>query len=152
MHHEFATVYPTADGLRVDFQTRRHFRDRKKRWEGRGKLFGHLYETFYCSSISRAAWRARRRARSRSAAESAGARARYFAPGSPASLIFVEFSAISFPCIQQGPELLREFGEYRFLFYGLVIVIMMRLKPEGLWPSAARRREMLVDQETEEFI
>ncbi len=50
------------------------------------------------------------------------------------------------------PELLREFGEYRFLFYGLVIVIMMRLKPEGLWPSAARRREMLVDQETEAAI
>ncbi len=45
------------------------------------------------------------------------------------------------------PELLREFGEYRFLFYGLVIVIMMRLKPEGLWPSAARKREMMVDEE-----
>ncbi|MGI9304802.1 MAG: branched-chain amino acid ABC transporter permease [Gammaproteobacteria bacterium] len=40
------------------------------------------------------------------------------------------------------PELLREFGEYRFLFYGLVIVAMMRIKPEGLWPSAARKREM----------
>lgn len=45
------------------------------------------------------------------------------------------------------PELLREFGEYRFLFYGLVIVIMMRIKPEGLWPSASRRREMLVGEE-----
>ena len=45
------------------------------------------------------------------------------------------------------PELLREFGEYRFLFYGLVIVIMMRIRPEGLWPSAARRREMHVDEE-----
>ena len=40
------------------------------------------------------------------------------------------------------PELLREFGEFRFLFYGLVIVIMMRVKPEGLWPSAAKRREL----------
>ena len=46
------------------------------------------------------------------------------------------------------PELLREFGEYRFLFYGLVIVIMMRIKPAGLWPSAARRREMGVDEDT----
>ena len=46
------------------------------------------------------------------------------------------------------PELLREFGEYRFLFYGLVIVIMMRIRPAGLWPSASRRREMLVDDET----
>lgn len=40
------------------------------------------------------------------------------------------------------PELLREFGEYRFLFYGAAIVIMMRIRPEGLWPSAARRREL----------
>ena len=46
------------------------------------------------------------------------------------------------------PELLREFGEYRFLFYGVVIVIMMRIKPAGLWPSAARRREMGVDEDT----
>jgi branched-chain amino acid transport system permease protein len=46
------------------------------------------------------------------------------------------------------PELLREFGEYRFLFYGLVIVVMMRIRPSGLWPSASRRREMLVDDET----
>ncbi len=45
------------------------------------------------------------------------------------------------------PELLREFGEYRFLFYGLVIVVMMRIRPEGLWPSASRRREMNVDEE-----
>lgn len=46
------------------------------------------------------------------------------------------------------PELLREFGEYRFLFYGLTIVIMMRIKAEGLWPSAAKRRERLLDEET----
>ncbi len=47
------------------------------------------------------------------------------------------------------PELLREFGEYRFLFYGVVIVTMMRIKPAGLWPSAARRREMGVDEDTD---
>jgi branched-chain amino acid transport system permease protein len=40
------------------------------------------------------------------------------------------------------PELLREFGEYRYLFYGAVLIVMMRLRPEGLWPSAARRREL----------
>ncbi len=40
------------------------------------------------------------------------------------------------------PELLREFGEYRFLFYGLTIVLMMRVKAEGLWPSAATKREL----------
>ena len=46
------------------------------------------------------------------------------------------------------PELLREFGEYRYLFYGAVLVIMMRLKPEGLWPSDVRRRELHGDDET----
>lgn len=45
------------------------------------------------------------------------------------------------------PEMLREFGEFRFLFYGLAIILVMRLKPEGLWPSAARRREMQLDAE-----
>jgi len=40
------------------------------------------------------------------------------------------------------PELLREFGEFRFLFYGAALIIMMRVKPEGLWPSAVRRREL----------
>lgn len=46
------------------------------------------------------------------------------------------------------PELLREFGEYRFFFYGVAIVAVMRLRPAGLWPSAARRREMALDEET----
>jgi branched-chain amino acid transport system permease protein len=46
------------------------------------------------------------------------------------------------------PELLREFGEYRYLFYGVVLVIMMRLRPEGLWPSEARRRELHTTDET----
>jgi branched-chain amino acid transport system permease protein len=40
------------------------------------------------------------------------------------------------------PELLREFGEFRFLFYGVALIVMMRLKPEGLWPSTVRRREL----------
>jgi branched-chain amino acid transport system permease protein len=40
------------------------------------------------------------------------------------------------------PELLREFGEYRYLLYGTVLIVMMRLRPEGLWPSEARRREL----------
>jgi branched-chain amino acid transport system permease protein len=46
------------------------------------------------------------------------------------------------------PELLREFGEYRYLFYGAVLIIMMRLRPEGLWPSEARRRELHSGDET----
>ena len=46
------------------------------------------------------------------------------------------------------PEMLREFGEFRYLFYGLAIIAVMRLKPEGLWPSAAKRRELELDAET----
>ncbi|HTC07416.1 MAG TPA: branched-chain amino acid ABC transporter permease [Acetobacteraceae bacterium] len=46
------------------------------------------------------------------------------------------------------PELLREFGEYRYLFYGAALVIMMHLRPEGLWPSEARQRELHSRDET----
>jgi len=46
------------------------------------------------------------------------------------------------------PELLREFGEYRYLFYGAVLIVMMRLRPEGLWPSEVRRRELHAGDET----
>jgi len=47
------------------------------------------------------------------------------------------------------PELLREFGEYRLLIYGAVLVAMMVLRPEGLLPSATRKRE-LHEEEPEE--
>ncbi|MEZ4678963.1 MAG: branched-chain amino acid ABC transporter permease [Caldilineaceae bacterium] len=40
------------------------------------------------------------------------------------------------------PELLREFSEFRLLFYGALLIVMMLVRPEGLWPSAARRREL----------
>jgi branched-chain amino acid transport system permease protein len=40
------------------------------------------------------------------------------------------------------PELLREFSDFRFLIYGAVLVLMMQLRPEGLWPSAAQQREL----------
>jgi branched-chain amino acid transport system permease protein len=46
------------------------------------------------------------------------------------------------------PELLREFGEYRYLFYGAVLIVMMRLRPEGLWPSDVRQRELHSADET----
>jgi branched-chain amino acid transport system permease protein len=45
------------------------------------------------------------------------------------------------------PELLREFGEYRYLFYGAALVLMMRSRPEGLWPSPTRRRELHADDD-----
>jgi branched-chain amino acid transport system permease protein len=47
------------------------------------------------------------------------------------------------------PELLREFGEYRYLFYGAVLIVMMQWRPEGLWPSEVRRRELHEAEEIE---
>ena len=40
------------------------------------------------------------------------------------------------------PELLREFAEYRMLMYGALLIVMMLARPEGFWPSAARKREL----------
>jgi branched-chain amino acid transport system permease protein len=40
------------------------------------------------------------------------------------------------------PELLREFSEFRWWVYGIVLVAMMIFKPEGLWPEATRLREL----------
>jgi branched-chain amino acid transport system permease protein len=40
------------------------------------------------------------------------------------------------------PELLREFAEFRYLVYGAVLVAMMLVRPEGLWPEARRRLEL----------
>lgn len=40
------------------------------------------------------------------------------------------------------PELLREVSEFRFLLYGLTLIVMMLAKPEGLWPAQATLREL----------
>jgi branched-chain amino acid transport system permease protein len=40
------------------------------------------------------------------------------------------------------PELLREVSDYRYLLYGVTLIIMMQAKPEGLWPSATVQREL----------
>jgi branched-chain amino acid transport system permease protein len=48
------------------------------------------------------------------------------------------------------PELLREFAEYRLLVYGLALVVMMLVRPEGLWPEAVRRREFHEEEFTED--
>jgi len=44
------------------------------------------------------------------------------------------------------PELLREFAEYRLLMYGILLVIMMLVKPEGFIPDAVRQRAKLEDE------
>jgi branched-chain amino acid transport system permease protein len=40
------------------------------------------------------------------------------------------------------PELLREVGDYRYLFFGAGLVIVMLVRPEGLLPEARRRLEL----------
>jgi branched-chain amino acid transport system permease protein len=40
------------------------------------------------------------------------------------------------------PELFREFTQYRFLFYGFALILVMRFRPEGLIPSRVGRSEM----------
>jgi branched-chain amino acid transport system permease protein len=45
------------------------------------------------------------------------------------------------------PELLREFAEYRLLAYGALLIVMMLARPEGLWPSAVRKRELHVHEQ-----
>ena len=44
------------------------------------------------------------------------------------------------------PELLREFAEYRYLMYGALLIVMMLLRPEGIWPSAVHKRELHADE------
>ncbi len=45
------------------------------------------------------------------------------------------------------PELFRELSSYRFLFYGIALIAMMRYRPEGLLPSRIVRRELHVPDE-----
>ncbi len=41
------------------------------------------------------------------------------------------------------PEILRPVADYRMLFYGLLLILVMTLRPQGLWPSKQRKRELL---------
>jgi branched-chain amino acid transport system permease protein len=45
------------------------------------------------------------------------------------------------------PELLREFQEYRLLLYGALLIATMLVRPEGLWPSPIRQRELHAQEE-----
>jgi len=40
------------------------------------------------------------------------------------------------------PLYLSEFTEYRLLIYGVLLIATMLVRPEGLWPSAVRKREL----------
>jgi branched-chain amino acid transport system permease protein len=45
------------------------------------------------------------------------------------------------------PELLSEFNQYRLLIYGALLIATMILRPEGLWPSPIRKRELHAENE-----
>jgi branched-chain amino acid transport system permease protein len=45
------------------------------------------------------------------------------------------------------PELLREFEEYRLLMYGLLLIVMMLTRPEGIIPAETIRRELHAGEE-----
>ena len=44
------------------------------------------------------------------------------------------------------PELLREFNEYKFLMYGILLIFMMLKRPEGFIPSKRRALELHQDE------
>jgi branched-chain amino acid transport system permease protein len=44
------------------------------------------------------------------------------------------------------PGLLQEFGQFKLLIYGALLVVMMLKRPEGLWPSLRRQRELHHDE------
>jgi branched-chain amino acid transport system permease protein len=44
------------------------------------------------------------------------------------------------------PELLREFSDFRFLLYGILLIVMMVNRPEGLIPSRVRSREIATEK------
>jgi branched-chain amino acid transport system permease protein len=46
------------------------------------------------------------------------------------------------------PEILRELDEYRMLFFGALLIFMMIVRPEGLWPSKRRQMELREQAET----
>ena len=46
------------------------------------------------------------------------------------------------------PQLLSEFAEFRLLLYGIALIVMMLVRPEGLWPSEVHRREVHGDEDT----
>jgi len=46
------------------------------------------------------------------------------------------------------PEILREMENYRLLIFGALLVVMMLVRPEGLWPA---KRPALADDVKEKF-
>lgn len=49
------------------------------------------------------------------------------------------------------PEILRELESYRMLFFGALLIFMMIVRPEGLWPSKRRQMELREHEESPEL-
>jgi branched-chain amino acid transport system permease protein len=49
-------------------------------------------------------------------------------------------------------EVLREFSEFRLLIFGALLIVMMLARPQGLWPSAIRERELMGGDDEDEVI
>ena len=45
------------------------------------------------------------------------------------------------------PEILRQLDNYRMLAFGALLVVMMIVRPEGLWPSARQKNELRAAEE-----
>jgi branched-chain amino acid transport system permease protein len=45
------------------------------------------------------------------------------------------------------PELFREFAEYRFLFYGVALILVMQWRPQGLMPSRTGQKEQAAHED-----
>jgi branched-chain amino acid transport system permease protein len=44
------------------------------------------------------------------------------------------------------PDILRQFSDYRMIIFGLLLVIMMIVRPEGFIPSRRRKMELHDDR------
>ncbi len=47
------------------------------------------------------------------------------------------------------PEILRELESYRLLVFGALLVVMMIIRPEGLWPARRPKLEVPIEQDKE---
>jgi branched-chain amino acid transport system permease protein len=46
------------------------------------------------------------------------------------------------------PEVLRQLEDFRMLVFGVLLVVMMIVRPEGLWPAPRRRMELGLDEQS----
>jgi branched-chain amino acid transport system permease protein len=62
----------------------------------------------------------------------------------------IHFPAFDLPIIGRIDLVNVKFVEYQFLLFGIALVLMMLLRPEGLFPSQRRRQELHIAEEYDE--